>query len=1616
MVMDGDDRSALVERVSSLASAYVAADEAPGLAEFIRRFYADVSADDLAERNVEDLAGAARALWRASRHRQPGAPIIRAYDPTSGVDGWSSPYTVIEVVSDDMPFIVDSVTMAIERRHGVVQLAIHPIVAVRRARDGQLLGLATDEGNGADGHTENEKRLVESFVHIELDRIDDTAVLAELVDALRVAYADVQAATSDWSDMLAATFRVVNELASGPGAGDEEHAETRALMQWMADHHFTFLGVADIVPTTDDPAAIVEASALGILRNPGRPRLTPFGGTETLVISKEPERSRVHRDVYLDAVAIRSFAPDGSVARETRFLGLWTSSAYHASPTEIPVLRRKVTAVIQRAGYPHDSHAGKDLAAILETYPRDQLFQISVDELFDTSVAILQLQERKRVRLFLRADTTGQFVSALVFVPRDRYTTSLRLRVASILGDALHASESQWTVHVSDAVLARLNFVLRVEAGALANVNPRDLERAIRGASRSWSEALRDALTASEGIDRGHALARRWADAFPPAYQDDNAPETAVADVLDLDRLDQTGATVLRLEAEQPDGLLPFSVIAHAQHPLSEVMPILSNLGVRVIDEHPYALGGNGNGIDTANGPVAHLARFGIRSDAPGVDLAASRDDFEDAFAAVLDGEAESDAFGALVLGASLSWREVAVLRAYTRYLRQVGTLFSHEYIASVLNAHPDIARAIVTYFRVRFDPDLARPQSADAPPSTERTALDRMLENVTSLDDDRIIRAVINLVDATLRTNWFQRDNDGRPPSHIVFKLDPTRIPDVPRPVPTYEIFVYSPRVEGVHLRMGKVARGGLRWSDRREDFRTEVLGLVKAQTVKNTVIVPTGAKGGFVPKRLPPATDRDAWLAEGTACYRAFVGGLLDVTDNLVTPPGSSQHAGAVPKGPDRVVRYDDDDPYLVVAADKGTATFSDTANEIAIERGFWLGDAFASGGSAGYDHKAMGITARGAWESVRAHFRVIGIHPDSDAFTVVGIGDMSGDVFGNGMLLSHQVRLVAAFDHRHVFLDPDPDTTASYEERLRMFRLPRSSWADYDPTRISEGGGVFARTIKSVPITRQVRTALGLADDVAAMSPPALIAAILGAPVDLLWNGGIGTYVRASNESNADVGDKANDAVRIDAAAVRARVVAEGGNLGLTQQARIELARRGVLINTDAIDNSAGVDTSDHEVIIKILLADMIARGELAASERDALLAGMTDDVASLVLADNYQQNRALQIDAAESAVLTDVHMRYLAVLESDGKLDRAVEFLPSTSELAERKARGEGLCVPELAVVLAYNKHTIERAVLDSDVPDDRDVDEVLLAYFPQALRTRAANAIARHPLRREITATALVNAMVNTGGTTFAFRMMEETGAREPDVVRAQLVAWYVFDQHRFWDDVAGLDHSVAASLQVELYLESRRLLERATRWFLRHRRSPLPIAITAAAFTAGVARCSEVLPSVLAGDELAAISSRHERYVAGGVPETIAARAAIFASLASALDIVEIATEAERPIEAVAAVYAVAGDRLGLDWLRDRILGDLRRDDRWSALARSALRDDVYGEHRAITSAILARSRPLDDASVAFDNWATEHETALARATKVLTDVRQSSTYDLATLSVALRELRNLLT
>ncbi|MFG3143857.1 NAD-glutamate dehydrogenase [Streptomyces sp. NPDC048243] len=1596
---------------------------------FLQRYYLHTAPEDLSDRDPVDVFGAAFSHYRLAENRPQGTANVRVHTPTVEENGWTCSHSVVEVVTDDMPFLVDSVTNELSRQGRGIHVVIHPQFVVRRDLTGKLIEVLPTRPSVEDlPHDAH----VESWIHVEIDRETDRADLKQITaDLLRV-LSDVREAVEDWEKMRDAALRIADELPAEPAADDlreQEVEEARELLRWLSGDHFTFLGYREYQLRDDDSLTAVPGTGLGILRSdpqhgdedshpvsPSFERLPADARAKArehklLVLTKANSRATVHRPSYLDYVGVKKFDENGEVVGERRFLGLFSSAAYTESVRRVPVVRRKVEEVLRGAGFSPNSHDGRDLLQILETYPRDELFQTPADELRAIVTSVLYLQERRRLRLYLRQDEYGRYYSALVYLPRDRYTTGVRLRIIDILKEELNGTSVDFTAWNTESILSRLHFVVRVEPGTeLAQLSDADkdrIEARLVEAARSWADGFGEALTAECGEERAAELLRHYGNAFPEGYKADHSPRSAVADLVHLQALGQEQSKDFALSLYEPVGAAPgerrFKIYRTGEQvSLSAVLPALNRMGVEVTDERPYEL-------RCSDRTTAWIYDFGLRlpkspngnGDHLGDD---GRERFQEAFAATWTGQAENDGFNALVLSAGLNWRQSMVLRAYAKYLRQAGSTFSQDYMEDTLRNNVHTTRLLVSLFEARMSPERQRAGVELTDALLEE--LDAALDQVASLDEDRILRSFLHLIKATLRTNFFQKTAGGTPHAYVSMKFDPTAIPDLPAPRPAFEIWVYSPRVEGVHLRFGKVARGGLRWSDRREDFRTEILGLVKAQMVKNTVIVPVGAKGGFVAKQLPdPSADRDAWLAEGIRSYRTFISALLDITDNLV--------AGEIVPPAD-VVRHDEDDTYLVVAADKGTATFSDIANEVAESYDFWLGDAFASGGSAGYDHKKMGITARGAWESVKRHFRELGVDTQSQDFTVVGVGDMSGDVFGNGMLLSEHIRLVAAFDHRHIFIDPDPVAETSYAERRRLFELPRSSWADYDTGLISAGGGVFPRSAKAIPVNAHIREALGIESKVAKMTPADLMRAILQAPVDLLWNGGIGTYVKSSAESNAEVGDKANDAIRVDGAELRVKVVGEGGNLGLTQLGRIEFAQTGGKINTDAIDNSAGVDTSDHEVNIKILLNAVVANGDLTVKQRNKLLAEMTDEVGALVLRNNYAQNTAIANALAQSPSMLHAQQRFMRHLVREGHLDRALEFLPSERQIRERLTAGQGLTGPETAVLLAYTKITVSTDLLATSLPDDPYLQSLLHAYFPTALRDRFREQIEGHALSREIVTTVLVNDTVNTGGTSFLHRLREETGASLEEIVRAQTAARAIFNSSAVWDAVEALDNVVAADVQTRIRLHSRRLVERGTRWLLNNRPQPLQLAETITFFSAGVEQVWSELPKLLRGADLEWYQQICDELTNAGVPDELATRVAGFSSAFPALDIVSVADRTGKDPMAVAEVYYDLADRLGITQLMDRII-ELPRADRWQSMARASIREDLYAAHAALTADVLAVGDGTSTPEQRFEAWQEKNAPILGRARATLEEIRGSDSFDLANLSVAMRTMRTLL-
>lgn len=1575
------------------------------------RFYRYLSDEDMSGHDVPEMVNDVERMREWASVRESGQALVRGWTPEVPGVG----YAVIEIVTDDMPFLVDSVTASLVQSGRNVHLIVHPQLAVKRDVDGRLIEILDIDVDEAPTGT-----LIESWMRIEVERDFVSDDLEPLINSTRRVLSDVRKAVTDWHAMRDQAERIAKELGHHPPAGVDQHeiAETRALLEWLANNNLTFLGYREyelITVEGEDALRPVPDSGLGILRQGGAEddavslsfAILPATvrakarDSHVLVLSKANSRSTVHRSAYMDYIGIKKFDSSGTVIGERRFLGLYAASAYTHSVADVPVLRDKLDYVMRALDFVPGSHSAKDLLQFLETYPRDELFQIHPEQLAQIAESVIHLQERRQTRLYVRADDYGRFLSCLVYLPRDRYTTAVRLKIESILTDTFGGTSVEFTTRVSESVLARLHYVVHVPVGqGIPAYDHEELNERVVAATRSWTDEYARLLVERVGEIDAPGLLKIYDDAFPEAFKEDFEPSTGVHDTLIIEGL-EPGEISVRLYAPvvSDSREMRFKVMRVGQAmPLTKVLPILQRLGLDVLDEHPYQL-------RRKDRPSAWVLDFGVVlpvGTIPAYETLADR--FADAFNACWDGRAATDTFNTLVVTSGMEWREAMILRAYARYMRQIGATFGQGYIEQVVLDHAEISRLLVGLFDVRFNPEYPHDREVAQERMSQR--IEQALELVSSLDADRILRQFTDLIRATVRTNFYAISLTGDERCSVSFKLEPRRIPDMPVPVPRFEIWTYSPRVEGVHLRFGLVARGGLRWSDRREDFRTEILGLVKAQEVKNAVIVPVGAKGGFFAKQLPdPTVDREAWALEGRAAYREFISSLLEVTDNL-------KDGTVIP--PMRVVRHDGDDPYLVVAADKGTASFSDLANEIAAEHLFWLGDAFASGGSVGYDHKAMGITAKGAWESVNRHFRELDIDTQTQDFTVIGIGDMSGDVFGNGMLLSEHIRLIAAFDHRHVFIDPNPDAKISFEERKRLFGLPRSSWADYNTDLISAGGGMWNRALKAIPISTEMKDALNIPETTQTLTPAQLIHAILQAPADLLWNGGIGTYVKSQTQTNADVGDKANDAVRVNGNQLQVKVVGEGGNLGLTQLGRIEAARHGVKLNTDAIDNSAGVDTSDHEVNIKIALEAAVKAGRLTPESRAALLQDMTDEIAAAVLQDNYDQNVVLGNARRGAPGLLTVHQRMIRHLEHEGLLDRAVENLPDDEEFATRRAAGEALTSPELAVMLAFGKIALLAELNEATLADDPWFGNTLIDYFPPKMRDEYTDEIASHPLRSQIINTEITNRLLNIGGVTFVFRAQEETGASAVQVVKAALTAVEVFSIGQMWEWVNELDNKIPTTAQSALQLETRRLLDRATRWFLQTLTGDIDIAEQVAYFAPVVSQHSSGVAQMLTGNEAERFERLTKRFIEAGAPEDLARKAASSLDVFALLDITDICVKTEEDSTTVIPLYFTLSDRYDMDRTLLRITA-LPRGDRWTALARQALRSDLYQAIASLTSTVIDSTDASTPPQQRIQQWEEANAEGVARARATLDEINAVEEPDLATLSVALRVLRNLI-
>ncbi len=1568
---------------------------------FILDYYRDLDIEELQNGDPDRLARAAIEHLRFALKRRPGRSKVRVYNTADH-------RTVIEIVNANMPFVVDAVSIAVAEAGLGIDLTVHPIFSVCRDKEGKLLSVEACDLECSAANTE-------SIARFDLQHIPDQAERDALTKAVRNNLADTRAAVTDWRKMMQKMTEVIQaNRSSPPPVRKDVLNESLALLEWLVDNNFTFLGYRryELAPLPD-PEEIrpLTHTSMGILaRKVRQPHSRPLTRQMAkvvrrktlLIITKANSRATVHRTGYLDHIGIKIYNAAGEVSGEHRFIGLFTSTAYSQSPRRIPMLRRKVKRVFEESGLSTDTHRGKSLMHILENYPRDELLQSTVADLVRTTDGILSLQDRRQVRLLIRKDVFRRFISCMVYVPRDKYNTRVRKKIESILQKNIGGVASDAVVEISESALARLSLQVRLPADHRSKFDILATEKEIAAAIVTWPDRLLKTLLNHYDVAAADALFKQFKNAFPSSYQEDVDPDTGCI-CIDIEHirkiLSGESRLELRLHSFNTGGnaTLRFKLIRALEPlPLSGIVPILENFGMRVISEYPYH-------IECADQSVISIQEVEVEHPDCNVDdFSELAGRFEESFRKVIDGVVENDGLNRLVWLAGLDWREIVIIRTYTKYILQTGAPFSQSYIEEVLCANGAAARLFAKTFKARFS--LHVPDDERVPRATRLLAdLQKLLEHISSLDEDRIFRAFESSLLATLRTNFFVRKTAlGNPPECVSIKMDPRDIAELPEPRPQFEIFVYSPDVEGIHLRAGPVARGGLRWSDRREDFRTEVLGLMKAQVVKNAVIVPTGSKGGFVLKQAA-RLDRDALGREVERCYRIFIGGLLDVTDTIVN------HKVVPPRD---VKRLDGDDPYLVVAADKGTASFSDTANEVADGYGFWLGDAFASGGSVGYDHKKMGITAKGAWEAVKRHFRELGTDIQKQPFSVAGIGDMAGDVFGNGMLLSEHICLKAAFNHLHIFLDPTPDPAVSFAERRRLFETPRSSWADYRSKLISSGGGVYDRKTKRIDLSPQARAMLGA--EKSSVTPPELIRLILCMEVDLLWNGGIGTYVKASTESHLDAGDRTNDAVRVDAGALRCKVIGEGGNLGLTQAARVEFSRAGGMVYTDSIDNSAGVSCSDHEVNIKILLNHAMRDKRLGLAARNRLLASMTDEVAELVLRDNYLQTQAISRAHSYAADRLMEYAELIKSLESTAGLDRELEGLPDDEEIENRRTSGRGLTRPELAIIFSYAKIHLFNDLLDSDIPEDETLTCELIRYFPSRLQKKFRSDILIHPLRREIISTLISNSIINRVGPTYVPRAKEETGASTAAVARAYTVARDVLNMRKLWAQIEEMDNVIPSSAQYAMLFHSARKLRHAAYWFLQNYGENLDITAQTEGLRPGIKQLLGKLPTLLSGSPRRRFQETTTQYLEVGVPEGMARRMAALNAAVAALDIAAVAMRFDRPIEFTAEVYAEIGRGLSLDWLQAQA-ENLIVTGRWQAIARGNMRNDLLAVHRKLTADRIANADgDTDTAAILVMNWLQQHGAQVQKAKLTISEIRAQKAVDFASLTVTVQELRRL--
>lgn len=1576
------------------------------LGAFLHQYFAKTPLSDLEKLDAQMAAKIVESSYAFVAQRDVNKPKIRIFSVGEYGLGRNTHRQVIELLNTDMSFLVDSLTTELNRQGYNIYSTIHPMLTVKRDASGALLDVL--DAQAAEKDKDAAGVMKESLIHFEISPLPEGTAPQQLIQDLENILQDVLLTVQDWKPMLAELAKIKENYTAVAGHYDaEEVQEVMQFIDWLGDRNFVFLGSREHAVVEEDGHQrfiVVDNSPLGIFKGKGGTvkhrghallnveELGFFKNSALVEVTKSDHRSIVHRSVPMDYIGFKRFDKDGKAVGEVRFLGLFTSVVYYQSADQIPFIRRKISHTLQHANFDPASYNGKTLRAILEFFPRDELFQISEDDLFVWSQGILSLEAQPDVRIFLRRDPYERFVSALIYAPRDRFNTYVRQQIEKLMESALHGKVSGFNTQISDAPLARLHLIIKTKSGIIPQVNVRLIEDSIRRLTSFWNDALREQLLERQGEKAGEQDFRVYKDAFPKNYSNFYDAREAAEDIVKMRVLESGQDPVLRITAEEAEGNGRFRLklfTTNQESALSDMFPVLENMGCRVLEVHPFDITPDWS-RDEAVVLRDFVLNVALESNVP---LKTVTQNFEETLLDVISGRAENDYYNALVVCAGLTARQVTLMRAYGKYIKQVGIAYQERYVAQALCNHPSIVAKMVELFETRFSP--SKNTEREAQVQMLRKEIDTALSLVSNLAEDKILRRFVDTMMATLRTNYFQSDEARQPKAYISFKLNSQLVPELPLPKPHAEIFVYSTRTEGIHLRGGKVARGGLRWSDRHEDFRTEVLGLVKAQMVKNAVIVPVGSKGGFTVKHPPQVGGRDAMMAEGIACYKQFLMGLLDITDNIVD--------GAVVP-PRDVFRVDGDDPYLVVAADKGTATFSDIANGVSADYGFWLGDAFASGGSVGYDHKKMGITAKGGWVCVQRHFREMGRDTQTEDFTCVGIGDMSGDVFGNGMLLSEHIRLVAAFNHLHIFLDPNPVAETSFVERKRLFELPRSNWTDYDAKLISQGGGIYERSAKSITLTPEVQALLGTT--VTELAPDELIKLILKAKVDLLWNGGIGTYVKSASETNEDVGDKNNDALRINGEDLQALVVGEGGNLGFTQRGRIEYVRRGGRMNTDSIDNSAGVDCSDHEVNIKIAFSAALQSGRITRDARDVLLAEMTDNVAELVLRDNRLQTQAITVAQHQGSVLLEQQEQMMQALEREGRLNRTVERLPNSKAIAALRAEKKGLSRPELSILLSYAKMSVYDELLASALPDNPYFEADLVRYFPVAMQEAYAHEIKTHRLRREIIATVVTNSIINRAGLTFFHSIAADTGRTGAEIAVAYAIVRDAFGLRDDWRAIEALDGKIPAQAQAALFVEINQFLERATVWFLRSGSASLDIVTSLADYKRGIEAFAQCLPNIASAAVLRARDEKIAHFVGLGVPEALAQRVAMYEALSAACDVVQVATQTKQSVETVGATYYQLGEELSLGWMQ-HALGELSVDSYWDRLAVQNMLGDVFDEQRRVTLAVITSASPIA-------TWMSSNTQDVERYKKLLADIQSSELRTLSMFFAAIKQLRSI--